>query len=850
MRSSYLHYQITEKLGEGGMGVVYHAHDTKLKRDVALKFLPRHISGNSVERQRFEQEAQSAAVLNHPNITQIYAIEESDDELFIVMEYVRGKELKEAIDDRKLSIAEKCNIALHIASALQVAHEKGVIHRDIKSRNIMLDHNGQAKIMDFGLAYLQGTDHITKTGTTLGTTAYMAPEQLRGEELDERSDIWAYGVVLYELFTATLPFQGMYEPAVMYAIMEEEPQPVLDYDEDIPAYISEVIQQCMIKDRGLRYQTMEAVVVDLMQELKDESPSSRPVAAKPSGMRTSQLLKVGGIPALLVLISVIVILRFNGGETENNTPQKRYMAVLPIENIGKNPSMQAICEGLAETFSFKLSELEQYEEAYWVAPASEMRQMQVKSASQAHKLFGVNLAIISSIQTVQDSTRLILELVDAGKVHRLATKQIVVPGNNMALLEQKGIQAIMEMLDIEMSPDINETLSGASPTNAGAYTFYLRGRAALQDYNTFDSLEEAIKNFTKALAIDSNFPLAYAGLGESYWREYELRREKVLVQKAEEALEKADKLNAQLAPVQYLFGLLRGGTGRYEEAIQHFKQVLTIDPNYIPAYRELAGIYEQQGKVEEAVATFEYAIALKPEVWIGYNDLGNLYLRKGDFTAAAKQFKKIISLTPYNSAAYSSLGNSYYYQGEYEKARDAYQMSLAGDNDPSVASNLATIYYILKEYEKAAQMYQLALQGSPNQYITWANLASVYNLMGKPEEANETYLVAIEKAHDQLEINPNDAELMADLGAYYSDTGDSINARKFIENALVRNDANIIIRNRAVSIYEKLGMRKQALQWITEPMIADIESQPELKELVQDVRFQTLKRALQSNPQQ
>ena len=255
MSQVFLHYEILQKLGEGGMGIVYLAQDTRLNRKVALKFLPRRISSNELERKRFEIEAQAAAGLNHPNIAQVYAIEELDDELFISLEYVDGRELKDCIEDGELTPEEKSKISVQIAGALKAAHDKGIIHRDIKSRNIMLDAGGNIKVMDFGLARLDGSDGITKTGTTLGTTAYMAPEQLRGEKADTRSDIWSYGVVLYELFTGHMPFSGLHEPAVMYSITEEEPTEI-DSSVAIPKEINNVIDRCLIKDIEQRSQSM------------------------------------------------------------------------------------------------------------------------------------------------------------------------------------------------------------------------------------------------------------------------------------------------------------------------------------------------------------------------------------------------------------------------------------------------------------------------------------------------------------------------------------------------------------------------------------------------------------------
>jgi len=261
-----LHYEIIEELGRGGMGVVYLAQDLKLKREVAIKFLPRIIGADSDERKRFEIEAQAAAALNHPNIAHIYAIEESDDQMFIVMEYIEGKELKDLVGaycDAPIPINNVINYATQMAKGLDAAHKKGIVHRDIKSANIMITGDDHLKIMDFGLAKVRGGTLVTKSGTTFGTAAYMSPEQVRGNEVDHRSDIWSFGVVLYEMLTGKLPFSGDYEAAVAYSILNEEPSPISGSNPEIPATITKIIEKLLKKNSSERYQNTAEILSDL-----------------------------------------------------------------------------------------------------------------------------------------------------------------------------------------------------------------------------------------------------------------------------------------------------------------------------------------------------------------------------------------------------------------------------------------------------------------------------------------------------------------------------------------------------------------------------------------------------------
>lgn len=839
MSTSYLHYEIIEKLGEGGMGRVYLAEDTKLKRKVALKFLPDRVSVDVTEKNRFKHEAQAAAALNHPHITHVYAIEEVDGQSFIVMEYVKGSELKELIEEGQLSTEQKVNIAQQMAEGIQAAHAESIIHRDIKSRNVMINKEGNVKIMDFGLARVLGEEHITKTGTTLGTTAYMSPEQLRGSEINQQSDIWSFGVILYELFAGELPFQGMYEPAIMYAITEEDPIPIGKFVSDIPESIAITIERCLKKNVEDRYSTFDEILSDLSgvnQVLNPSSVDLKGTSFK-SFLQASHLYIA--VP-LIIAIGLIYFLNYSTAPLFNGNG-KKFLAVLPVENIGNDPDLQAMSAGLAEIFSYRLSELEKYEDSYWVAPAGEMRRENIHTATQANRIYGVNLVILSSIQTINDSTRLILELVDADNTRRIETEQVTIQKAQLASLEMKGVKAMLKMLDIKTDTSIYRTMD-AAPLNSDAYELYLKGLANLQSYSNSDSLQNAIEYFKKSVELDSDFALSYAGLGESYWRKYEITNEVQVVEKAVAAVDRALEIDNELAPVQSLMGLIKWGTGHPKQALEHYKKAIDIDPTYSSAYRGLAKIYNEQGDKDKSQATYRRAIEIKPNYWAGYKDLGMYYYVNSDLESAIEQFRKVVELTPKSSNAYSNLGGVYYYKGEYEKAREMFEKALALDKNSAAASNLASIYFIQGQYREAASMFKIALEATPEMYDLWGNLGSAYKLSGSIEKANKAYRQAIEKANKVLEVNPNDAEVFADLGAYYSDIGDSMKAIQHLQRSLELNPENITVQERAVFTYENLGMRQEAIKWIkSSAILSNIETQPELKALTEDPRFQSLK---------
>ncbi len=349
------HYRILEKLGEGGMGIVYKAEDTKLKRLVALKFLPSQIMASEMEKARSIHEAQAAAALNHPNICTIYEINEIDGQAFIAMEFIEGQSLKEKIEAEPLKLDEALNIAMQVADGLQAAHEKKITHRDIKPANIMLTSRGQVKIMDFGLAKLAGRSALTKEGTTLGTVAYMSPEQARGEKVDHRTDIWSFGVVLYETITGQHPFKGEYEQAVMYSIMNEEPEPITGLRTGVPMELERIANKALAKKINLRYQNIEDLLVDLRALQLRPMPSAVPQPPiKAKAPERKQPWLYGGVAAFVILLVAAALFFWPKKQSKEMFTS---IAVLPFEDISPQKDQEYFCDGMTEEILTRLSKL-------------------------------------------------------------------------------------------------------------------------------------------------------------------------------------------------------------------------------------------------------------------------------------------------------------------------------------------------------------------------------------------------------------------------------------------------------------------------------------------------------------
>jgi len=834
-----LHYQVLQKLGEGGMGMVYLAEDTKLKRKVALKFISSSIISNDSEVERFRNEARIAASLSHPNIAQIYAIEDSEHGSFIAMQYVDGVELSTYIAEKNSSIKEKENIALKVARGIGAAHKKDIIHKDIKAGNIMVTAEGSVKVLDFGLAQLSTTAKETNTKDYSGTATYMAPELVLGKDADIRSEAWAYGVVLYQLFTGELPFDGAYEQAITYSILDEEPTPVKERAKDIPQYIEEIINKCLKKKPEERYQNFE----DILGVFEDHAhvPKSNNQPSLTSSFTPKRIAVF-----ILIGLTVIIGLVYAGNQVsasfESGTQK---LAIIPFKNVSNEAPNSILLDGILETMTSKLSQIDNYKDALWVIPSSEVISNNIQSPQEAYKLFGVNLAVTGSFQDLNDRKRLTINLIDAKNLRQLKSSVIDISGDNILNLQTETVLKLIEMLDIQPDEKIKSTLRQGITDIPAASSYYLNGLGYLHKYLQSDNLENAIMLFKKAVAEDPNYALAYAALGESFWRRYELSGGVTYVDSARLFLDKAMDINSQLIPVKQTLGLLDLGTGDYDEAVEVFTSILEVDPGNEVAYGGLAEAYDNQGLYEQAEETYKKAISVKPDYWLSYKRLGNFYLKNGEYQKSIEPLYQVVKLTPDNFNGYSNIGVIYYYLSNWEMAKKYFTQSLEMEPTESAASNLGTVYYLDSNYSEAAKYYALALEINPNNYAIWGNLASVQGLLGKESEERANYLKAIEVAENQLEVNPSDININALLGSYYSDIGDSLQAVFYIEKTLRLAPEVPEITFRAASAYENLGNRERAITLMGKALEQDyplenILNQPELSELVSDQQFQEL----------
>jgi len=660
-----LHYKILEKLGEGGMGVVYKAEDSKLKREVAIKFLPHHISANKEECQRFEIEAQAAAALNHPNIATIHAIEEYDNQFFIVMEYLEGSELKEKISKGKLSLDESLDIIEQIAKGLQAAHQKGIIHRDIKSSNIMITQTGTVKVMDFGLAKVRGTSQITKFGTTLGTTAYMSPEQSRGEHVDHRTDIWSLGVIMYEMLAGRMPFKGDFEQAVIYSILNEDPESIVSIKDGIPIKLEQIVRKSLIKDPDNRYQSMDEIIKDL-KEIKNK----KEIAAE----------------------------------------SEKAIAVLPFENISPDKETDYFADGLAEELIINLSKIKE------VRVIARANTFQYKETKKDLKIIGRELGVqylmVGSVRKFKDDLRISVQLIEAVKSTQIWGETYKGKLADIFDIQEKVSKEIVEALMVKLSPAEKVNLTKRPTLNAEAFDCYLKGRNLLSS-RTKSNLDFAILLFEKAVELDPRFASAYAALGEAYGTMYrDFDRIESWLDKALDVSLKALMYDSSLSEAYASLGLAYFGKNELDDALSATKKAIELDPANDNAYWILSRIYHTADRDKEATEALEKAISINHEFLIAYSDLQMYYERLGEKEKYQHTLEAVVRVSPgylikhpedtYRRMSYAVtlaiLGDADKAKIEGEKAIEL------SPNDPIMMYYGACLYSRLNEKDRAVEL--------------------------------------------------------------------------------------------------------------------------------------------------
>ena len=849
------HYQILEKLGAGGMGVVYKARDTKLDRIVAVKFLAAHLLESEKARNRFLQEARAISALNHPNIAIVYEAGEINSEPFLVLEYLAGGTLRAKITDLRVSgvgmrFGEAVELSLQLAEGLAHAHRHQVLHRDIKPGNLMFNEEGKLKITDFGLARFMAGPHITKGGALIGTAPYMSPEQAAGLEIDQRSDLFSAGAVIYEMLCGEPPFQGEEESEVVQQILHTK-TPLQKLPTGVPQSLRAVIGHLLEKDRDQRYQRADDLVLDLRAVQRSLEGPTSPLTSRATPGYARQRIYRRRVPwiitcALLAIIALVLALRPRFFPTPPPNSGRKHIAVLQFENVGGDPANGAFCEGLVETVTSSLTELEQFHDTLLVVPASEVRRQAIRSAADARRAFNVNLVITGSVERSAGVIRLHTNLVDTQTYTQLASRSIVSPLDQINQLQDRVVRDVTGLLELQVKAPAFHLLAAGNTSNASAYDLYLKARGYLDRYDKPGNLDQALELLRTAVSRDPSYSLAFAALSEANWQKYEMTHEPNWLSEAEQLGLRGIELNRDVPAAHVNLGRVYSATGRYPDAIREFEAALHSDPVSVAAYQGLAEVYRLSARPKQAEAVYQKAITLRPNDWLSYTMLGTFYYEQSRYADAEAPFRRVTELTPDNYLAWYNLGALHLSVGKYELAAAEFSKSLVLKEGPGGYLGLAAVYSAQGRFREAAGNNEKALALGPNSFVAAGDLADSYRWT--PElaaKAPAMYRHAIENADRALITNPKDAYALGSRAVYWAKLGNHTQAMEDIgkARALAPSDARFVYK--WALIQEITQHRDQALKGLGEALGAgysldEIIREPELAALRRDPRFEKL----------
>jgi serine/threonine protein kinase len=734
------HYKILAKIGEGGMGVVYKGEDTKLRRTVALKFLPQELMKDSEAKERFVQEAQAAAALDHPNICTVHEIEEADGQTFIAMAYIEGQSLKEKINAGPVEINRAINIAIQVAEGLREAHERGVVHRDVKPANIILTEKGQAKIMDFGLAKLSWGVDLTKTAMIMGTAAYMSPEQAKGETVDYCTDIWSLGCVLYEMLSGMRPFKNRYDQAILHSVLYEEPESIGNLKSDLPEEVENIISKCMQKDPKNRYSDMGNLLRDLKSiPLEDKSGSSR---------------------------------------TETAEEKLPSIAVLPFVNMSADPENEYFSDGLSESIINVLSQLNNFK----VVARTSAFSFKGKDVNirEIGKELNVENVLEGSVQKAGNRLRITAQLISVKDGFHLWSKSFDRTLDDIFAIQDEISLQIINNLKVKLGKEEKSMLVKRYTEDIEAYNLYLKGLYHLAKL-TKEGCEKGLDFFHQVINRDPTYALAYAGISDCHSRNtwYYYRPPKEELPKALAFAEKAIALDNQLSEAHVSLGYTKMLYDRdWDGAGRELRRGIELNPGNALAHNYYSVYFAVLGEHDKSIKEAQKALDLDPtSLWMMIN-LGMRYYYNCQFDMCLKNIQKAIDLDPNSFLGHYYSAYPLMCMAKYKEAIQAAQKAaeLLGEYTPHILAALGLAHALAGERVEAEDILKnlkaLSDKGTiPMFIIPWIYIAlderdKAFEWMERASEENDPLFMWIKSDPiiNRLKGDPRYKAMLKKLG--------------------------------------------------------------------------------------
>jgi len=830
-------YRIDSLLGKGGMGTVYKAWDTELDRPVALKLMHPARAGDRTSFDKLKQEILLASGISHRNILRIHDLGDVDGIKFISMAYIDGTDLAEIIaDDGRLPVERAVPFAMQLCEALQSAHDEGVLHRDLKPQNILVNKENQVFISDFGLATrpaVAGTQEIQ------GTPQYMAPEQVEGKALDSRSDLYALGLILYEMVTGARPFGS---DTIMQTMIQRVSQPPRNpklLNPELPDDLTAVILKCLEKDPARRYQQAS----ELLAALKGLKNTSAKPVLKPywiwAGFGVAVLLALAAIPQ--TRHAALAMFAGASGKSGSATAPARYMAVIPMRVAGDDPGLSLIADGLVYSLSARLSQLK---DVHLASQAETARVNPHDSLDRIAQSLGAKLILQGEVSGSGDKVQIAMSLNEPATGRRLWSHAFSGLKQDILTTQDEVYQRLVTAMGLKLSSD-DMARGAARPTeNAAAYGLYLEGRKLLLGQLDEKNLTKALELFQDAANKDPNFAYAYTGLSDASLYMYDLTKDGIWTTRAEGAANHAQQLNDNLPEVHFSLGSLYNTTGKTAEAIAEFQRAQQLAPNSDEAYRRMGRAYHKAGREKEAVVSFEKAIDANPYYWLNHNLLGISWSKLGDTEQAQKAFERVTQLDPGRAIGWSNLGSIDHSLGQWENSVAMYKKAVELQPSAVNYSNLGGGVYFLGRCDEAKTYFEKAVALQPAQ-VALGNLASAYRCLGQGPAASNYYKQAIDKGLAALQVNPRNAEALAQLGEDYARNGDVTRGVEFTRRAQTLDPQNGQILFQSAVVSALSGNRQQALDLLRQAIAKgysrkEAAGEPDLKGLSADPEFRKL----------